>query len=73
MGSQSRGPPNATGVEGEAHSEIATGPSFSARLANANPRRPRLLERLMLSSYVQPQEWDRPWANMVAPNLEVGW
>ena len=48
------GPPNANGVVGEAPSEIAVGPSFLARLANTDPRRPRLPNRLMLGSYVLP-------------------
>ena len=51
---------------GEAPSETVVGPFFSAKLANANPRRPRLHDRLMLGSYVLPQEWDCPSADMVA-------
>ena len=38
------GPPNAVGVVGEALLEIVVGPSFSVRLANADPHRPRLLD-----------------------------
>ena len=51
-----RGPSNVDGVVGEAPSKIAVGPSFLARLANADPYRPRLPDRLMLGSYVLPQE-----------------
>ena len=47
--------PNAVGVEGEALSDIAVGSSFSIRLINADPRRPRLPDRLGLSSYVLSQ------------------
>ena len=46
------GPPNAVGVVGEAPLEIVVGLSFSARLANTGPRRPKLLDRLTLGSYV---------------------
>ena len=42
------GPPNADGVVGEALLEIAVGLSFSTRLANAGPHRPRLPNWLML-------------------------
>ena len=45
-------PPKANGVMGEASSEIAIGPSFSARLVNVDPRRPRLPSQLMLGLYV---------------------
>ena len=66
-GVPTRGPPNADGVVGEAPSKIVVGPSFSARLSNVSPRRPRMPNRLMLSSYILPYEWDRPLADMVAP------
>ena len=56
---------------GEAPSEIVVGPSFSARLANVGLRRLRLPNRLMLGSYVLPQEWDRPSANTVALSLKA--
>ena len=46
------GPPNAVGVAGEPPLEIVVGLSFSARLANTGPRRPKLLDRLTLGSYV---------------------
>ena len=56
MGSQLGGPSNVDGVVGEAPSEIVVGSSFLARLANADPHLPRLPDRLMLGSYVMPQE-----------------
>ena len=46
------GPPNADGVMGKAPLETTVGPSFLVRIANSGPRRPRLLDRLMLGSYV---------------------
>ena len=65
------GPSNVVGVVGETLLEIVVGLSFSSKLANASPHRLRLPERLMLGSYVLPQEWDCPSANTVAPGLEV--
>ena len=65
------GPLNADGVVGEAPSEIAVVSSFSTKLANAYPRRLRMLDRLVLGSYVLPQEWDHPSANVAAPNLKA--
>ena len=56
---------------GEAPSETIVGLSFSVGLANAGPRRPRLPDRLMLGSYVLPQEWDRHSKDIVAPGLEA--
>ena len=67
------GPPNADGVVGEAPSEIVVGLSFSTRLANAGPRRPRLPNWLMLGSYVLSQEWDRPLTDIVALGPKVSW
>ena len=49
-----RGPPNADGFVGEAPSKIVVGSSFSIKLANVGPSRPRLPNRLMLGSYVLP-------------------
>ena len=71
MGSKSGGPLNADGVVGEAPSETSVGPSFLARVANAGPHRPRILNRWMLGSYVLSQEWDRPSADTVALGLEA--
>ena len=62
-----RGPLDTDGIVGEALSEIAVGPLFSARLANASPRRPRMSNRLVLGSYVMLQEWDCPSMDTVAP------
>ena len=42
----------AEGVVAEAPLEVVVAPSFSTRLASVGPRRPRMLDRLLLSSYV---------------------
>ena len=55
----------------EALSEAVVGSSFSVRLANANPRRSRLSNQLMLGSYVLPQEWDGPSMETIANSLEA--
>ena len=65
------GPSNAEGVVREAPSEIAVGPSFSARIANASPCRPKLPNQLMLGTYVLLHEWDRLSVYMVAPSPEA--
>ena len=70
-GVPTEGPPDADGVVGEAPSEIAARLSFSVRLANAGPRRKRMPNRLVLGSYVLPQEWDSPLADAVALGPEV--
>ena len=67
------GPPNVAGVVGEAPLEIAIGLLFSAKLANACPRKPRLLDWLMLGSYVLLQEWDSPSVDKVVLGLEAAW
>ena len=54
------GPPNADRVVGETPLEIATKLSFSTRLANADPRRPRGPDRLVLNSPVIPMKWEQP-------------
>ena len=46
------GPPNADGIVGEAPSKTAVGPSFSVKLENVSPHRPRLPDQLMLGTYV---------------------
>ena len=56
---------------GEALSEIAARLSFSVRLENAGPCRPRMPNRLVLGSYVLPQEWDSPLADAVALGPEA--
>ena len=55
-----KGSHNAAQVEGEAPSEATTDPSFLNRLVMANPCKVRMLDRIVLSSFVQPMEWDRP-------------
>ena len=69
-GSSRGAAPNAARVEGEALSDIVDASSFSAKLANINPRRPRLHDRLILGSYVPPKEWDRPLADTVVLSPE---
>ena len=61
------GPLDADGVMGAAPSEIIVGSLFLARLANARPHKLRLLNRLMLGSYILPQEWDHTSMDTVAP------
>ena len=64
-------PPNADGVVGEAPLEITVGLSFFNKLANVDPRRPRLPNRMMLGLYVLLKEWDRPLADTMALSSEV--
>ena len=62
-----------SGVEGvlaEAPLEVAAAPSFLTRLASAGPRRPRMPDRLLLSSYIPLREWVPSSADIVAPSLE---
>ena len=54
----------------EAPLEVATAPSFLTRLTSVGPRRPRMLDRLLLSSYVLPREGVPSSADIVAPGLE---
>ena len=65
------GSPNADQVLGEAHSEAATDRAFLARLAMAGPRMARMVDRMVLSSYVQPMEWDHPSVDAPVPGLET--
>ena len=51
-----RGSPNANQVLGEAPSEAAFDQVFLDKLAIASPRRVRMVDRMVLSSYVQPME-----------------
>ena len=53
-------PPNADRVTGEAPLTMATELSFSVRLVNADPHRPRGPDRLVLNSPVIPMKWDQP-------------
>ena len=67
------GPPNADVLVGDASSEIVVKSLFVARVANAGPSRPRLPNWLMIGSYVPPQDWDCPLANMVTSGPEATW
>ena len=51
----------------EAPIEVVVAPSFLTRLASFGPRRLRMLDRWLLSTYVPPQEWIHPLADIVAP------
>ena len=70
-GVPAKGPFDTDRVARETPSEIAGGPLFSARLANASPERARLPNRMVLGSYVPLQECGRPLLDMVAPSPEV--
>ena len=63
---------NVDQVVGEAHSEDVADPSFLARLTMAGPHRAMMLDRILLSSFVQPMEWDRPLVDTPNPDLEAG-
>ena len=54
-----------------APSEVATDPSFLTRLAMAGPRRAKMLDRIVLSSFVQPMEWNRLSVDTLTPGLEA--
>ena len=54
----------------EAPLEVTATQSFSTRLASIGPHRQRMLDRLLLSSYVPPQEWVHSLANIMAPGSE---
>ena len=54
----------------EAPLHVVVAPSFSTKLASIDPRKSRMLDRLLLSSYVPPQKWVHPSANTVALSLE---
>ena len=53
-------------VVGEAPSEVTADLAFLARLVMAGPHRMRMPNRIVLSSYVQPMEWDRPSMDTLA-------
>ena len=59
--------PNVDQVVGEAPSEVTADLAFLARLVMAGPRRMRMPSRIVLSSYVQPMEWDCPSMDTLAP------
>ena len=52
-------------------SEAATNPAFLARLAKAGPHRARIPKRIVLSSYVELMEQDRPLMDTLAPSPEA--
>ena len=64
------GSPSVEGVMVEAPLEVVVAPSFLTKLASTGPPMPRILDRLLLSSYVPPQPWVHPSTDTVAPDLE---
>ena len=62
---------NANQVVVEAPSEVAADSSFLARLSMAGLRRARMSDRIVLSSFVQLIEWDRPSVDTPALGPEV--
>ena len=64
------GSSGAEGVMAEAPLEVVVALLFSTKVRSAGPRRPRMLDQLLLSSYVPPQEWVHPSVDTVAPRLE---
>ena len=54
------GPPNANRVVVEAPLEIDAKLLFSTRLANADPRKLRGLDRLLFSTPIIPMKWEQP-------------
>ena len=62
-----RGSHNPDQVMGEAHLEAAADPSFLARLTIASSHMGRISNKIMLSSFVQSMEWDRPLVNTPNP------
>ena len=61
-------------VAAKAPLEVAAAPSFLNRFASAGPRRPRMPNQLLLSSYVPSYEWVPPSADTEAleRSLTVG-
>ena len=49
---------------GQAPPAVAAYLAFLVRLARVGPRRAKMLDKLVLSSYVHPMEWDRPSVDM---------
>ena len=61
------GSPNADQVLREAPLEAAADQAFLARLTMVDLCRARMVYRLVLSSYVQPMEWDHPSGGCTDP------
>ena len=64
------GSPGAKGAMVEASLEVVPTPLFLSRLVSVGPHRLRMPDQLLLSSYVPPQEWVHPLADIVAFSLE---
>ena len=65
------GPCNVDRVVREASSKAVVELLFSARLANAGPRRPMGPSRLVLNSLVNLMKWDQPSANTFDPGPDA--
>ena len=65
------GSPNADQVLGEAHSEVVTDQAFLARLTIISLHKARMVDRIVLSSYVQSMEWDHPFVDAPVLGLEA--
>ena len=61
------GSPNTDHFLGETLSKVAADRTFLARLAMAGPRRARMVDMMVLSSYVQLMEWAHPSVDTVVP------
>ena len=59
-------PSNVDKIEEEAPSRVAAAPMLSLRLGDTEPSRKRLPNRVLLSTYVSPQERIHPPMGMVA-------
>ena len=64
------GPPNVDEIREKAPSGVPTALMLPPRLVDTEPIRKRLLDRLLLSMYVPPQERIYPPTGMVAPDPE---
>ena len=69
-GIPTRASSGAEGVTAEAPLEVVAALSFLTRLARGDPRRLRMPNRLLLSSYVPPQEWVPLSVDTMALGLE---
>ena len=61
------GSPDVDQVLGEAPSEMASDLAFLARLTMVRPCKARMVDRMVLSSYFQSMEWDRPFVDTSVP------
>ena len=67
------GPSNVDEIGEEAPLGVVATPMLPPKLVDTEPSRKRLLDRVLLSTYVQPQERIHPPMGMVAPDLKGAW